>query len=103
MALPQCSRPFSDDRLRLNSPMNPKESCTLSETIEPYMFEATQWYFPLKIKYKHSKIKNTFDGAVSKVIYLSRISSGLLIISRPPLTVWRELFGSSGLIRRETS
>lgn len=47
MALPQCSNPVSEDLFKLNSPMNPKDSCTLSETMAPYVLYATQWYLPL--------------------------------------------------------
>lgn len=42
MAFPQCSSPFSAERFKLNSPMKPKESWTLSDTMEPKMLDATQ-------------------------------------------------------------
>ena len=47
MALPQCSNPVSEDLFKLNSPMNPKDNWTLSETIAPFGLCATQWYLPL--------------------------------------------------------
>ena len=58
MALPQCSNPVSEDLFKLNSPMNPNDSCTLSETMAPYSLCATQWYLPLLVIQKIMRIKS---------------------------------------------